>query len=183
MAVTLSDDAVRAAQDGDELALNTVYRELSPAVHGYLVSRGAHDPEGLTSEVFLAVIPRLPTITGGAAGLRTFVFSVAHARMVDEARYRARRSPTVPYEHELDPRTEVSAETLALVNDEQAQALRMLAQLPADQAEVVRLRVLADLSIEQVAVILGRSPGAVKQLQRRGLLTLRTALYERGVTP
>ena len=58
----------------------------------------------------------------------------------------------------------------------------MLAQLPADQAEVIRLRIIADLSIEQVAHAMGRSPGAIKQLQRRALITLRAVLEERQVT-
>jgi RNA polymerase sigma-70 factor (ECF subfamily) len=41
---------------------------------------------------------------------------------------------------------------------------------------VVTLRVLADLSVEETARVLGRTPGAVKQLQRRGLLALREIL-------
>ena len=55
----------------------------------------------------------------------------------------------------------------------------MLGLLNADQRSVITLRVLGDLSVEQTAEILGKSAGAVKQLQRRGLLALRS-LMDRG---
>ena len=48
------------------------------------------------------------------AGLRTFVFSVAHARLVDDVRRRARRPAELPYEPELDDRHEPSAEHAAV---------------------------------------------------------------------
>ncbi|MDX5318371.1 MAG: sigma-70 family RNA polymerase sigma factor, partial [Actinomycetes bacterium] len=86
----LTDAVVDAAGRGDRDAVETVYRTLAPRVLGYLRARGAEDPEGLTNEVFIAVVPRLATVKGGAAGLRTLVFSVAHARAVDEHRRRSR---------------------------------------------------------------------------------------------
>ena len=87
----LTDDLVSAAVAGDVDALGVVYRLLSPKVLGYLKAHGAEDPEGLTNEVFLHVLRRLGGLVGGSAGLRTFVFSVAHARLVDDVRRRSRR--------------------------------------------------------------------------------------------
>ena len=49
-------------------------------------------------------------------------------------------------------------------------------RLPDDQRSVLLLRVLADLTVEQVAAVMGRSVGSVKALQRRGLRTLRDRL-------
>ena len=60
------DDVLPAAQAGQPWALRVLYDELAPRVHGYLRSRGAAEAEDLTSEVFLAVFPRLGTVTGGA---------------------------------------------------------------------------------------------------------------------
>jgi len=54
----------------------------------------------------------------------------------------------------------------------------MCAELPDDQRPVLLLRVLADLTVEQVAQVMGRSVGAVKALQRRGLRTLRDRLEQ-----
>jgi len=178
----LDEATVAAASAGDEAALRNVYLALAPAVLVYLRGRGVGDPEAVTSEVFVAVLPRLPGLRGGVSGLRTLVFSVAHARMVDSYRAGARRPATVDYEPAEDTRAVPSAEDDALrqLSNERVEAI--LALLPADQREVLYLRVIADLSIEHVAQVIGRSQGAVKQLQRRALIALRALLAERRVT-
>ncbi len=175
------DDVLVAAQHGEAWALRVVYEELAPRVHGYLAARGAAEPEDLTSEVFLAVFPRLPQVTGGAAGLRTLVFSVAHARLVDDLRRRSRRGFTVAYEPQLDQRTTRSSEDDALEALGTARVRALLASLPDDQRNVLLMRLVSDLTVEQVAAAMGRSPNAVKQLQRRALLALRAAVQQGGV--
>lgn len=172
----LDDAVVDAAAEGSRDAVEAVYRSLAPRVLGYLRARGVEDPEGLTDEVFLAVLPRLPGVRGGATGLRTLTFSVAHARAVDEHRRRAKRPAQASYEPELDSRTEESAETEALARVATDGVEALLDELGDDQRAVVMLRVVADLSLEQTAEVLGRSVGAVKQLQRRGLLRLRALM-------
>lgn len=176
---TVNDEIVAAAAAGEADALATVYSVLSPQVLGYLRARGAEDPEGLTNEVFLHVIRRLGGLVGGASGLRTFVFSVTHARLVDDVRRRTRRPAEMPYEPDLDDRHEPSAEHAAITSTRGGHLEDVLSQLNDDQRSVISLRVLGDLSVEQTAEVLGKSPGAVKQLQRRGLLTLRS-LMDRG---
>ena len=176
---TLTDDVVAAAGAGDSDALGTVYTSLAPKVQGYLRSRGADDPEGLTNEVFVNVLQRLGGLVGGAAGLRTLVFSVAHARLVDDVRRRARRPAEHTYEPDLDHRLAPSAETDALASATGVELRRMLELLHEDQRSVITLRILGDLSIDETASVLGKSAGAVKQLQRRGLLSLRS-LMDRG---
>lgn len=175
------EDVLPAAQEGQAWALRAVYEELAPRVRGYLRSRGAAEPEDLTSEVFLAVFPKLASVTGGAPGLRTLVFSVAHARLVDDLRRQTRHGVAAEYDAQQDQRAAPSSEdeALALLATEQVRAL--LRGLPDDQRDVLLLRVVSDLTVEQVAAAIGRSPGAVKQLQRRGLLALRARAEEGGV--
>jgi RNA polymerase sigma factor (sigma-70 family) len=180
--VELSDEIAAAARSGDPHALTEVYHVLAPRVLGYLRARGVEDPEGTTSEVFLDVIPQLRHLRGGAAGLSTLVFSVAHARSVDEVRRRARRPQQSEYDAEIDPRVEPSAEVTAIGNVATRRTLDRLAQLSEAQRAVVTLRVLGDMSVEQTAQILGKSVGAVKQLQRRGLLALRDLVDNREVS-
>ncbi|HEX6878345.1 MAG TPA: sigma-70 family RNA polymerase sigma factor, partial [Nocardioidaceae bacterium] len=88
-------------------------------------------------------------------------------------RRRAKRPAQASDEPELDSRTEESAETEALARVATDGVEALLDELGDDQRAVVMLRVVADLSLEQTAEVLGRSVGAVKQLQRRGLLRLR----------
>ena len=167
-----------SAQQGRPEALRALYEELAPRVHGYLRARGAQEPEDLTSEVFLTVFSRLGTVTGGAAGLRTLLFSVAHARLVDDLRRRSRRGDAVPYEDWQDDRTAASPEDEAVDRVRTTEVRALLGELPADQRDVLLLRIVADLSLEQTAEAIGRSAGAVKQLQRRGLAALRARIQD-----
>lgn len=169
----LEDAVVDAAGRGDRDSVEAVYRALAPRVQGYLRGRGVEDPEGLTNEVFIAVLPRLADLRGGAAGLRTLVFSVAHARAVDEHRRRSRWGLTASYEPELDPRLADSAETVVMGGVATEQVSELLEELGEEQRAVIMLRVLAGLSLEETATVLDKSIGSVKQLQRRGLLKLR----------
>lgn len=172
----LRDDIVRAAASGDPDAFRLVYDALAPRVLGYLRSRGVEDPEGVVSEVFLAVHPRLPGLSGGSSGLRTLVFSVAHARAVDDARRRSRRPASFSYEPEYDDRTTGSAEQIAVQSLEAERAMQLMQELNEDQRTVVTLRIVGDLSLEQTAKVTGKSVAAVKQLQRRGLIRLRSLM-------
>lgn len=179
MSTTLTDDLLGAAQAGDTGALNRIYTELSPKILGYLAARGADDPEALTQDVFLSLFSKLPAITGGEQGLRTFAFSVAHARHVDETRKRSRRPALFSYDPSADERTTASAESSALNNLAAEGALKHLRGLNSDQSDVLALRIVADLPLDEVARVLGKSTGAVKQLQRRGLQKLKELLVEK----
>jgi RNA polymerase sigma factor (sigma-70 family) len=182
MAAPITDGVVRAAQDGEAAAFRVIYEELAPVVLGYLTAKGVADPEAVTGDVFLAALPRLRELSGGAAGLRTFVMSVAHARMVDDARRRRRQPVWCQYDVGSDLRAAASAEHEAMELLGMARVVELLRDLPADQREVLVLRVVADLSVQEVATVIGRSPGAVKQLQHRAVRKLRQIVIEQGVT-
>jgi RNA polymerase sigma-70 factor, ECF subfamily len=149
------------------------YREFSPAILNYLRARGVEDPEGMTQEVFLALYPQLPEVHGGLTGIKSLAFSIAHARYVDEHRRRLKTPPTTGYDADADPRCCDSAEDQLLEAEGSAQVMALLGTLQHDQQEVIALRIVADLSVETTAEIMGKTPGAIKQLQRRALCRLR----------
>ena len=141
---------------------------------GYLRARGVEDPEAVTQEVFIAVLPKIGKIIGGEDGVRTFLFSIAHARAVDHHRVRVRRFPTVEYDPKLDGRSTSSAEEIMLTQADREATVALLAALKTEHRDVLLLRIVADLPLEQVAKVMGKSVGSVKQLQRRALLALRS---------
>ncbi|WP_307358069.1 RNA polymerase sigma factor [Pseudarthrobacter niigatensis] len=154
------------------------YRTFAGPVQGYLKARGLDDPEAVTQDVFMAFYPRTGTLTGGLQGAKSLIFSIAHARMVDHYRRQERRPQLTPYDPQHDARTTPSAEDHAVELTAGAEA--MLEGLSEEHQEVLALRVVADLSIEQVAAIMGKSTGAIKQLQRRALHNLKAQTLKRN---
>lgn len=167
------DAALESARQGRQEAYAELWHWLSPAVAGYLRAKGSSEPEETTSEAFLGAFRALPTFVGDAAGFRGLVFSIAQRRLVDEHRRRARRPVEFAWSADTDNRVEDSAEHAALGIHGRHEARRLLESLPPDQKDVMMLRIFGDLTVDQVAAALGKSPGAVKQLQRRGLDNLR----------
>lgn len=141
----------------------------------YLRGQGAPDPDGLANDVFLRAFTNLGSFEGSEDGFRSWVFAIAHNLLVDDRRKAARR-PVVAGrpldEHSWAGSTE--AEALTRLGTDRVE--RLLQELSPDQRDVLLLRIVADLTVEQVAQALGKPPGAVKQLQRRGLAALRRRL-------
>ena len=153
-----------------------VYRALAPAVLGYLRSQRAAEPEDLLGEVFLQVVRDLPRFRGDDDDLRRWVFTIAYHRLVDARRSSGRRPAfddgAVPELRSAPPADRLDPDLV-----------RALCELTADQREVVALRFVADLSIDAVATLTGRSPGAVKALQHRALAALADHLGAAGTPP
>jgi RNA polymerase sigma factor (sigma-70 family) len=170
------DDVLTAAQAGAGWAFEVLYRDLSPVVTGYLRLHGAAEPDDLASETFLGVFTGLAGFRGDEEALRSWVFTIAHRRLIDDWRRRSRRPQLTDDDADLALLPGGDAEDDALIRVGTEDVHRMCAGLPDDQRSVLLLRVLADLTVEQVAGVMGRSVGSVKALQRRGLRTLRDRL-------
>jgi RNA polymerase sigma-70 factor (ECF subfamily) len=180
------DDLIAAARAGRPEAWERLYHWLAPTVAGYLRMQGARDVDDVTSETFLAVFRNIRTFGGTEAQFRSWVFVIAHRRLQDERRRFARR-PAPADSGSFDE----SAATLASPLDTADEVLRALAtarvvevcdQLPSEQRTVLLLRIIGDLTVDQVAEVLDKSPGAVKQLQRRAFEAVRTMVEREGVT-
>ena len=179
------DQVLAAAQANAPWAFTRLYEDLSPAVAGYVRSQGASEPEDVTSEVFLAAFTRLRSFTGDEAAFRSWVFTIAYRRIVDHWRSRASRPQPEPLDEAVDdgrgPAGGSSAEDQALARLGTERVQQLLAQLTPDQRHVLALRVVGDLTVEQVAEAVGMEVGAVKALQRRALASLRRNLVVEGV--
>lgn len=172
---------LEAARTGAEWAWTGIYRDLAPVVLGYLRARRAHEPDDLTGEVFLQVVRDLRRFAGNEREFRAWVFVIAHNRLVDEGRRRTRR----PVDLEPDGPSGTSeaddVETQVLQTTATDDVRRIIGRLAPDQRDVLLLRVLGDLTVEEVARIVGKSPGAVKALQRRGLAAITLTVQKEGV--
>jgi RNA polymerase sigma factor (sigma-70 family) len=174
---------LRAAQTGEEWAWRALYAEFAPALLGYLRARRADQPDDVLGEVMLQIVRDLSTFDGGEADFRAWAFTIAHHRLLDDRRRSARRP--------AEPRPAPELERLGPLGDTEEDALRafsvervgrLLAQLSPDQQNVILLRVLGDLTSEQVAQVMGKTAGAVKALQRRGLEAIKCELERERVS-
>jgi RNA polymerase sigma factor (sigma-70 family) len=165
-------ETVEAARAGDPAALEALYRELAPAVLGFFRAQGMKEPEDLTSETFVGMVRGLRRFSGDERALRSWVFSIAHRRLIDERRRLARRPEELldPARIPESPGGDVEEEAAARLGERWA--LDAVSRLTPDQRDVILLRVLADLSVHEVATMLGRSAGSVKSLQRRAVAAL-----------
>jgi RNA polymerase sigma factor (sigma-70 family) len=170
------DVLVDAARAGGDWAFARLWEELSPAVAGYLRARSVAEVDDVTSEVFLAAFQGISSFEGNGVRFRSWLFTIAHHRGVDSLRRHIRSGREIEYIEGSDERTVCSAEDTALGNARSTETRALLNHLTAEQREVLVLRFVADLSLEEVAAITGRKIGAVKQLQRRGIAGLRRHL-------
>ena len=84
-------DLLAAARAGDEHAWERDLRGLAPIVLGYLRANGAPDPEDVLGETFLQVARDISRFEGDESSFRSWVFTIAHHRLIDARRYSARR--------------------------------------------------------------------------------------------
>lgn len=180
------EQVLTAAGHGAGWAFTRLYEWLSPAVASYVRAQGASEAEDVTSEVFLAAFSNLGSFSGTEAQFRSWVFTIAHRRIIDDRRARTRRPPPRSLEDDRPARTlggvRASAEDDALDAMGMDRIREVLDKLAPDQRDVIAMRVIADLSVEHVAAALGKQPGAVKSLQRRALASLRRQLSAEGVS-
>jgi RNA polymerase sigma-70 factor (ECF subfamily) len=100
-------------------------------------------------------------------------FTIARRRLLDRRRQAARRrTDPVPQDELPEPRPAESAETEALEAISTEDALRRIAALAPDQADVVLLSVLGGLGAKEIAKIVGKREGTVRVLRHRALKRL-----------
>jgi RNA polymerase sigma-70 factor (ECF subfamily) len=165
---------IGAARSGEQWAAEVLFVDLQPRLLRFLRSVEPRMADDLAGEVWLAMAQGLPSFAGDLSGFRAWVFSIARRRLADFRRTAVRRA-TDPVDHEQfatrPSNSDVAGEVVAGLSAQQAADL-IVAHLPADQAEVLLLRVLGDLDVAHVAEVLERSPNWVRVTQHRALRRL-----------
>ncbi len=169
-------DVLDGARRGDRASIETLYLRYAPAVLAWHRARVSdqHLAEDLTGEAFVAVLKALPRYQGGPGAFAGWLFTLVRRDFVDHLR-RVDRRPELPLEEAvglLERQTAPDAADEAILATERAAVRAALARLSADQREVLVLRVVAGLTAPEIAQATGRTVGAVKALQHRGLASL-----------
>lgn len=163
-----------AAQEGAPWAWAALYHSVAPQLAGFARARGAPEPEDVVGEVLHDVARNIHGFEGTEGNFRSWVFTIAHNRLVDQWRKASRRREVVL------PAVESvrSAEDQAAATAMEGPVFAALESLTDAQRTVMLLRTVADLSLEQVAEVMGTNPNAIKALQHRAVQRLRKVLPE-----
>jgi RNA polymerase sigma-70 factor (ECF subfamily) len=139
-------------------------------VYAYVVRRvrDRHEAEDVTSEVFHQALAHLDRFEWRGVPFAAWLYRIAANAIADRWKRVARENPLPAREPAMDPASERI--------EERASLFRLVAQLPQDQQRVLAMRFTEQKSTREVAQALGRSEGAVKQLQFRALQSLRASM-------
>jgi RNA polymerase sigma-70 factor (ECF subfamily) len=175
-----------AARAGDDRAWDQLLRHLMGPLLGYLRLRGAPEPDDLVNEVLLRAARGLRRFRGDRDQFRSWVFTIAHHLLVDDRRRRGRLLAMVDLDRlgDAEPADgDGGADGPVEAGWSATHVQDMLARLTPDQRDVLLLRIVGGFRIDEVAAIVAKEPNAVKQLQYRGLRTLRRLLAQDGERP
>jgi RNA polymerase sigma-70 factor (ECF subfamily) len=169
---------VELAQTGDREAFAQLYDRYVDTVFRYVFVRVGQRAlaEDLTSETFVRAMRRIDTFTWQGRDMAAWFVTIARNLVADHVKSaRFRFEVTTADMRDADQRVEApEAEVLTRLRDERL--VTAIRGLGSDQAECITLRFLQGLSLADTAAVLGRSEGAVKQLQLRATKALRKAL-------
>jgi len=169
------ESLVRRAQQNDQEAFAQLYEEHFDRIYRYIALKigDAVEAEDLTQQVFLNSLRSISSFRWKGRPFSAWLYRIAHNQVVDYLRKKKRSD--LPLEETLasgsdDPQRDAERRL------DIEQVLAAAQKLTEAQREVISLRFTSELSIAQVAEVMGKSQGAVKALQHSGIVALRRAL-------
>jgi RNA polymerase sigma-70 factor, ECF subfamily len=166
---------VDAARAGDPEAFGAVFDRCYPAIYRYAYARLGRvaDAEDAAAEAFASALTALPRFRWRGPPFEAWLFRIATSKITDAIRRRARDGQPLPLAAPEESNEATDPAQLLGAAERRRRLLDAIDHLPGDQREVILLRFFGDRSLAEVANGMGRSVGAVKQLQFRALARLR----------
>lgn len=166
---------IEAAQS-DPSRFAELYEQNFHRVYAYVARRvrDRAETQELTAQVFHKALANLGKFKWRGAPFAAWLYRIASNVIADQAKQKVRESTD-----QLDPSSESSTATDLEVVERRARLFSAVDKLPEDQRRVIVMRFADEKNIREIAGELGRSEGAVKQLQFRALENLRNRLNEK----
>lgn len=172
-AADASDErALIEAAKRDPRRFAELYEANFDRVYAYVAARvrDRAEAQDVTADVFHHALKDLPRFEWRGTPFAAWLYRIAANEIADRAARSGREQP-------LDNDFAANAEDFGEA-ERRARVFRLVKELPAEQAKVIEMRFARGASVRDIAKEIGRSEGAVKQLQYRGLQTLRDRLRE-----
>ncbi|TIC80263.1 sigma-70 family RNA polymerase sigma factor [Nocardioides sp. GY 10127] len=172
---------VELARKGDAEAFGLLYDHYQSSVYRFLYyrTRSVQLAEDLTSETFFRALRSMQGFRWQGRDFGAWLMTIARNLATDHFKASRTRLELTTEDMGLhDDADDATPEALALEGLTHEVLVDALRQLPDEQRDCVVMRFLQGLSIAEVAEALGRSEGAVKQLQLRGVRNLAKLMPE-----
>lgn len=179
-----SAELVARAKEGDRAAFAQLYRQYLPTVYKFLFYRvnNKTKAEDMTAEVFLRALRKIGDFNWTGADFGAWLLRIARNLILDEAKSSRARLEVVTGEMPEDSAGEnAPAEAACMENFTQVEVYKAIKKLRPDQQEVITLRFLHGMGVQDVAKLMDKKEGTVRTLQFRGLKALEKILIARGV--
>lgn len=169
----------RAQKNGDLAAVGELYDRHYIKIYRFVRARifDTQQAQDLTGEVFLKMVAHLPDYQVTAVPFTAWLYRIARNHVINEMGRKENQYEDVPLFHasQTAGQTDNPAQQVEqkLMLEEVQRALRFIDET---QGEVVLLRFLLGFSLKEVAELLGKSVGAIKSLQHRGLAALEAVM-------
>lgn len=170
-------ELVKQAQQGSQQALGQLYDRHQEDIYRFIAARtgDAQTAQDLTGEVFARMVERLHGYRAGQVPFRAWLYRIARNLVTDHVRREAAGSRAAvkiaPLEAHGDPVEPVVFHNMAL-----EAAAHGLANLDDNPRDVIILRFIIGMTLDETAETLGLTTASVKAHQHRGLKTLRAVL-------
>jgi len=170
------ESLIRRAQQREPVALTQLYEENFDRIYRYIVLKIGNrtEAEDLTQQVFLNALKSISSYRFKGMPFSSWLYRIAHNQVVDYLRKKSRR-PTVPLDDSI-PAGEEGPGRVAERKLEIEEVALAAQKLTGAQQEVISLRFSGEMSVAEVARVMGRSIGAVKALQHSAIVALRKVL-------
>jgi len=169
---------IQRAKDGDPAAFAEIYDRHQPAIYRYVFYRVEDAPtaEDITSEVFIRLVEKIDHFTYRGKPILSWLYTIARHLITDHYR---RDEPLELKEElasskELSERPDIGKRIDRKMAYQEMQAA--ISELTEDQRQVILLKFMEGFDNKSTARLLGKSVGAVKSLQHRGLASLKRIL-------
>ena len=167
-----------AAAQRDRKCFAALYENNFERIYAYIARRvrDREQAQDLTADVFHNALANLDRFEWRGVPFAAWLYRIAANAIADGGKRTARFEALKKIEvHELQLVEQDALEEC----ENRARLFKLVDRLPADQRIVIKLRFATQKSIAEIAKEMARSEGAIKQLQFRGLQSLRTMVGER----
>jgi RNA polymerase sigma-70 factor, ECF subfamily len=180
--LNLTDDkTLEMAIQGDTDAFSSLYEHYVERIYNYIFYRIGNtvDAEDLTAKVFYRALGRITSYKSMGVPFSAWLYRIAHNLVANWYRDNSRRQE-VPLDDQPSLHLHSVHPEMSLMEDQEKEwLLTLIKKLPQDRQELLILKFVDRLSNSEIALIMGRSEGAIKSLYHRTLLVLRDELEKK----